>query len=75
MCYTVPYPIVSLEGSPVQVGGTDATPPFLESRNVNKIKRPVYGGWYAAALFQGNLTTALKIECFIISLPILDSFV
>lgn len=44
MCYTVPYPIVSLEGSPVQVGGTDATPPFLESRNVNKIKRPVYGG-------------------------------
>ncbi|KAF3504828.1 hypothetical protein F2Q69_00041990 [Brassica cretica] len=33
MCYTVPYPIVSLESSPVQVGGTDATPPFLESWN------------------------------------------
>ncbi|KAH0858415.1 hypothetical protein HID58_086676 [Brassica napus] len=33
MCYTVPYPIFSLESSPVQVGGTDATPPFWESRN------------------------------------------
>ncbi|WZZ03666.1 hypothetical protein YC2023_089587 [Brassica napus] len=48
MCYTVPYPIVSLEGSPVQVGGTDATPLFLESRNVNKIKRPGRHMLYAA---------------------------